>query len=276
MAEEWREIADRVFLRRHRSVKLNVGLVVGDASCLVVDTRASHRQGLELAAAVVEITALPRVVVNTHPHWDHFFGNAALRPAEIWSHTQTAAEIRDSGQAQVAQVRRWMLDDGDDDLAGELDQTRIDPPDRTFDDQATIDLGGRSVQLRYLGRGHTDGDAVVWVPDSGVVFAGDLVEEGDPPSFEDSFPLDWPATLTALAELATGPVVPGHGHVVDRDFVAGQGAALDRLARTAVRASAAGHDVERAWADLDFGEYTARTALARAYRQLDGEGGPAG
>ena len=89
--------------------------------------------------------------------------------------------------------------------------------------RATLDLGDRRVDLRFLGRGHTDHDVVALVPDASVLFAGDLVEEGAPPSFGDAFPLDWPATLGQLLDLAgEGPVVPGHGEVVDRDFVAGQ------------------------------------------------------
>jgi glyoxylase-like metal-dependent hydrolase (beta-lactamase superfamily II) len=81
------------------------------------------------------------------------------------------------------------------------------------------------VVLRFLGRGHTAGDLVVEVEGDGegtVVFAGDLVEEGAPPAFEDAFPADWPATLGRLHALARGPVVPGHGAVVDAAFVGTQ------------------------------------------------------
>ena len=88
-----------------------------------------------------------------------------------------------------------------------------------------LDVGGREVVLRFLGRGHTDHDLVVEVEDGSdgtVVFAGDLVEEGAPPAFEDAFPADWPATLGRVHALARGPVVPGHGAVVDAAFVGAQ------------------------------------------------------
>ena len=73
----------------------------------------------------------------------------------------------------------------------------IDPPDQVFDDAATIDVGGRPVELRFLGRGHTDHDAVVVVPGAAVGFAGDLLEANAVPYFGDGFPLDWPATAAA-------------------------------------------------------------------------------
>jgi glyoxylase-like metal-dependent hydrolase (beta-lactamase superfamily II) len=101
----------------------------------------------------------------------------------------------------------------------------VDPPDALVDDVAVLDVGGREVVLRLLGRGHTDHDLVVEVETSGdatVVFAGDLVEEGAPPAFEDAWPAEWPATLGRLHALARGPVVPGHGAVVDAAFVGAQ------------------------------------------------------
>jgi glyoxylase-like metal-dependent hydrolase (beta-lactamase superfamily II) len=98
----------------------------------------------------------------------------------------------------------------------------VDLPDRLVDDVAHLEVGGREVALRFLGRGHTDHDLVVDVDDGAVVFAGDLVEEGAPPAFEDAFPAEWPATLGRVHLLARGPVVPGHGAVVDAQFVAAQ------------------------------------------------------
>ena len=114
---------------------------------------------------------------------------------------------------------------GDDDAAGRVAAAPLDPPDAPVDDVAYLDVGGREVVLRSLGRGHTDADLVVEVETAGdgtVVFAGDLVEEGAPPAFEDAFPAEWPATLGRLHALARGPVVPGHGAVVDAAFVGAQ------------------------------------------------------
>jgi glyoxylase-like metal-dependent hydrolase (beta-lactamase superfamily II) len=197
VSEAWAEVGDGVFVRRHRSLDLNCGLVVGEDACLVVDTRSDLVEAADLAAAVRRITPHPWTVVNTHAHYDHCFGNAAFRPAEIWASRGCAAA-----------------------LAASLDQQGL--PDRLVDDVATLDVGGREVVLRFLGRGHTDHDLVVDVDDGAVVFAGDLVEEGAPPAFEDAFPAEWPATVGRVHLLAQGPVVPGHGAVVDAAFVGAQ------------------------------------------------------
>ncbi|MGH3588805.1 MAG: MBL fold metallo-hydrolase, partial [Pseudonocardia sp.] len=101
-------------------------------------------------------------------------------------------------------------------------------PDRQA--PAVLDLGGRRAELRHLGRGHTDHDLVVAVPDAGVVFAGDLVEQGAPPSLDEAAVAEWPATLGALLDLRPRTVVPGHGEPVDTAFVAEQRAELAEVA----------------------------------------------
>ena len=106
----------------------------------------------------------------------------------------------------------------------------IDPPDQVFDDAATIEVGGRPVELRFLGRGHTDHDAVVVVPGAAVLFAGDLLEADAVPYFGDGFPLDWPATAAALVALVDGVVVPGHGDHGGREFAEDQARSFAGLA----------------------------------------------
>ncbi|MGY1673271.1 MBL fold metallo-hydrolase [Geodermatophilus sp. SYSU D00710] len=217
----FREVADGVFVRRHASLDLNCGLVVGDGACLVVDTRSSLAEAADLAAAVRRVTPHPWTVVNTHAHHDHCFGNAAFRPATVWGSRGCAADLLATGEAQRAARVAELLADGDAAAAAQVRQAPLDPPDALVDDVAVLDVGGVEVVLRFLGRGHTGHDLVVEVED-GTVFAGDLVEEGAPPAFEDSFPAEWPATLGRLRALARGPVVPGHGAVVDAAFVGAQ------------------------------------------------------
>jgi glyoxylase-like metal-dependent hydrolase (beta-lactamase superfamily II) len=215
------EVADGVFVRRHASLDLNCGLVVGDGACLVVDTRSSLAEAADLAAAVRRVTPHPWTVVNTHAHHDHCFGNAAFRPATVWGSRGCAAELLATGEAQRAARVAELLAEGDAEGAEHVRRAPLDPPDAPVDDVAVLDVGGREVVLRFLGRGHTGHDLVVEVDDL-VVFAGDLVEEGAPPAFEDAFPAEWPATLGRLHLLARGPVVPGHGAVVDAGFVGAQ------------------------------------------------------
>ncbi|MBB5075910.1 MBL fold metallo-hydrolase [Nonomuraea endophytica] len=264
MNEPWQEVGDRVFVRRHESVDLNVGLVVGDGHCLVFDTRMSHREATDLIAAVRRITPDPWTVVNSHAHWDHFFGNAMFLPAEIWGHAGCAEEIRSGGEAQRASVLGFVAEE----RRAEIEEIDLVAPDHTFTDRATLDIGGRAVHLRYFGRGHTDNDIVLHVPDAGVVFAGDLVEEGAPPAFGDSYPLDWPATMSAmLAALPEPVIVPGHGAVVDRAFAQGQRDELAEVAALASRAHAEG--LRDLIGRFPYPEDVARQAIERAFEQLD-------
>jgi glyoxylase-like metal-dependent hydrolase (beta-lactamase superfamily II) len=259
---DWQEIGDRVYRMRYRSLDLNVGVVVGDDEVLVVDTRSFAAEAAELLADLRRLTRLPcRKMVNTHWHFDHCYGNATLRPAAIWGHQRCAAQLRGQGEE-----RRRKLMAAHPELAGELAAVALDPPDRPVGDAgAELEVGGRPVELRWCGRGHTDNDLVVVVPDAGVVFCGDLVEEGVPPSFgEDAFPLEWPATLDRLLALASPVVVPGHGDVVGHAFVRGQRDELAAMADLCRRVAAGELPAEEAVRAAPFPERFARDALALA------------
>ena len=220
----WAEVGDGVLVRRHQALDLNCGLVLGDDACLVVDTRADLVDAADLIEAVRGVTPHPWTVVNTHAHYDHCFGNAAFRPAPIWGSRGCAADLLATGEQQRAAVVTGLRAAGRAAEADLVEAAPIDPPDHLVDDVAVLDVGGREVVLRFLGRGHTDHDLVVEVEDGEgtVLFAGDLVEEGAPPAFEDAYPAEWPATLGRVHALARGPVVPGHGAVVDAAYVGAQ------------------------------------------------------
>ena len=149
-----------------------------------------------------------------------------------------------------------------------------DPPDRVFADAATLDLGGREVRLAYLGRGHTDNDIVVSIPDADVLCAGDLLENGAPPWFGDGYPMDWPATAERILAL-TGErtvVSPGHGDHGGRSFVETSvaqlpGHRLAGVARARRRPRPRDGDRRRAVA----GRQPSREPLERALAQLRGE-----
>ena len=262
----WREIADGVYMRRYLDFNVNVGLVVGDGAALLVDTRGSDREGRELGGEVRWITNNKLIVANTHHHYDHCFGNHAFLPSEIWGHEQCAARMRtDSRTTQLALAAAMP------ELAHDYTETSLTPPNKTIRDTATLDLGGRTVELTHYGRGHTDNDLVVVVPDVHVMFAGDLVEQGGPPSFEDSYPMDWPGTLGRMLDVADGPVVPGHGEVVTRSFIEGQLADLSALAQLARRVRFDGGSAADALPLSPFPATAARVALHRAFLQLAGE-----
>ncbi len=233
----WREVADGVLVRRHRVMDVNVTLVLGDDRCLLVDTHTHAGHGLDVLRAVRDVTAAPMTVVITHAHADHCFGTAAIVDAEpgtpVWGHAGCRAELLASGALQRKTTAAWLAEgDGSGD-AEQVLAVRIHPPEHTFTDSRRLDLGGRSVLLAHPGRGHTGHDVVVHVEGASVTVAGDLVEEGAPPAFEDAYPQEWPATLAALLPTLGAVVVPGHGDVVDRGFVEAQAADLAVVAAVA-------------------------------------------
>jgi glyoxylase-like metal-dependent hydrolase (beta-lactamase superfamily II) len=267
VSHRWVELADRVFVRRYAFYDQNIGAVIGDDGILVIDTRTSHVQGEEIRAHLRELTPLPVVaVLNTHGHSDHVFGNHVFRPVRIWGHERCRIMIEATGEFQ-----RRALIEGMPAIAADVEAVELDPPDRTFDERASIDLGGRRVELRYLGRAHTDNDTVAIVEGAGVVFAGDLVENGATPYFGDSFPLDWPATADALLALVDGWVVPGHGDHGNREFVARQLEGFRAIADLGHRVHDGDLSLDDAIATAPYPAGDAREPLERAVAQLRGE-----
>lgn len=231
----WLHLADGVLARRHEELDLTTGLVLGSDRALVVDTRGDHRQGAELAAAIRAETSLPCDVVLTHGHFDHCFGTAAFRPAAVWAHQGCATYLREHAERQRSEWGAHYRREGRADVADALAGTDVVLPDRQVAGSAEVDLGGRVVRLHHFGPAHTDHDLVVSVPDAGVVFAGDLVEQGAPPDFEDADPRNWPSALRGVLALRPEVVVPGHGAPVDADFVRGQRDELVLLADVCAR-----------------------------------------
>ena len=277
------EVADRVLVARYAQWDVNVGLVLGRDAALVVDTRASERQGRQVLDEVARLLGgVPLAhVVNTHVHFDHTFGNVVFTECEVHAHARVAATLEDEARRVKDACR---ADPGDAPEYGytaadlrDVVATQLRLPDRTFTGEAAIDLGDRVVRLAYAGRAHTDGDIRVEVPDADVVFLGDLIEESSHPSLgADSWPLEWTRTLDAhLARVGPGTVVvPGHGRPVDSAFVAAQSAALATVAEIIRERHRAGQPLDAAQQEPDsrlpYLLADLREAFARGYAQLSG------
>lgn len=268
--DRWRELGSGVLVKRHKVLDLNVTLVLGDDRCLVVDTHSHDGYARELVASIRTVTSLPFVVVNTHAHFDHAFGNDAFvagQPGlEIWGHEDCARSLTELGELQRRLTGQWLRESKRPEDADAVEAVRIVPPNRTFTADTTLDLGGRTVVLHHPGRAHTGHDVVVDVEDADVTVVGDIVEEGAPPSFEDSFPLEWPTTLQGLLPRLRRTVVPGHGDVVDADFVAVQAAQIAEVAEVAVGLPAGADDLvlARAAVKLSIGRQAGFVGLQRA------------
>lgn len=268
--DRWREIGAGVLVKRHKVMDLNVTLVLGDDRCLVVDTHAHDGYADELIASIRSVTPLPFVVVNTHAHFDHAFGNAAFLRAqpdlEIWGHEECRRDLEELGELQRRLTVQWMRESEREDTAAAVEAVTIVPPNRTFTQDTTLDLGGRHVVLHHPGRAHTGHDAVVDVPDADVTVVGDIVEEGSPPAFEDSFPLEWAASLESVLPRLRRNVVPGHGDVVDATFVNEQRAQIAEVAEVALTLPAGADDLvlAKAAVRLSIGRQAGFVGLQRA------------
>ena len=190
----------------------NVGAVVGEDGVLAIDARATPVAAQEWLAALRELTDAPiRYLVLTHYHAVRVLGASAFEAERIVAHERT---------------REWILERGEQDFESEARRfprlfraiesvPGLTYPDVSFADLLRLDLGGREVELRWLGLGHTAGDTAVWVPRERVLFAGDLVEAGAAPYTGDAFLEPWSTTtLDAVAALDAAALVPGRGPAV--------------------------------------------------------------
>jgi cyclase len=247
-------------------------VVIGDDCVLVVDTGQFPSLARAEIAKIRQVTALPvRYIVTTHWHNDHWTGNgefARAYPGVSFIATANTRTLEQTNGVQYASVEyadklldsigkalaRGTHSDGRPLLPSELpylemgkiqvkrfgmEMTGTTPiySNVTFSDSLDIYLGKRLVQIRFLGRGNTGGDAVVFVPDAKVLAAGDLVVNPFPYG-TGSFYSEWPSTLRKLLALDAKIIVPGHG-VVERDdsYVRRLTQLLDSL-QTQVAASA--------------------------------------
>jgi glyoxylase-like metal-dependent hydrolase (beta-lactamase superfamily II) len=199
-----------VYVAVAEPASVNLGLVVGSQWSLLVDTGSSPVQGRTVRASLAAVTDRPlTAVVVTHWHYDHAFGLGAFTDVPGIAHESLHFRLLSAEAAAEAQRLG-------------VDLKELGRPNVEIAVATAVDLGDRRVEIAHLGRGHTDGDLVVVVPDADLLFAGDLLESPGPPSFgPDSVPDEWPATLDAVIGLMTAATlaVPGHGKTVDREFV---------------------------------------------------------
>jgi glyoxylase-like metal-dependent hydrolase (beta-lactamase superfamily II) len=187
----------------------NTGIVVGDDAVMVIDTQATPVMAADVVRRIRGITDKPiRYVVLSHYHAVRVLGASAYRPEHIIASEDTLALIRERGeQDKASEIGRFPR------LFRNVESVPpgLTWPTLTFSGRMTLWLGKLEVQLLQLGRGHTKGDTVVWLPGESTLFSGDLVEFDATPYAGDAYFSDWPATLDALAALRPAQLVPGRG-----------------------------------------------------------------
>ena len=217
----------------------NSAFIVNDNDVIVVDDHVSPAAAWVLLEEIKEVTNKPvTTVINTHFHFDHAHGNQIFEPGvQIIGHEFTRRMLLGNPTGmplyqgyisampgQIDTLRKRIASEADAAAKAKLEtQLRVlennfasqkelkpTPPNVTLSTEMTLHRGAREIQIRYLGRGHTAGDVVVFLPNEKIVITGDFLTSGLS-NMSDSFPEEWVASLDALKKLDFDTVLPGHG-----------------------------------------------------------------
>lgn len=186
----------------------NSGVIVGDDAVMVVDAQATPVMAQDVIRHVRQITDKPiKYVLLSHYHAVRVLGATAYGASDIIASEDTYDLIAERGAADMAsEIGRFpRLFRAAESIPG------LTWPTLTFRGEMTLRLGTLEVRIRQLGRGHSKGDTVAWLPQQRILFAGDLVEYGATPYAGDAYFRDWPATLAEVAKLQAEKLVPGRG-----------------------------------------------------------------
>lgn len=264
----------------------NAGLIAGDGGSLLVDTLYDLPLTAEMLSAMRAATDRHPLThaVFTHSNGDHTHGGSLLDDSvqiiaaegtahemrtEIPPDLTTAFQVADLGPVLTPYLRPRFRGF---DFAG----ARLRHPDRLFDRRLVLDVGGREVHVLNLGPAHTEADAVVHVPDAGVLFAGDLLFTGCTPIVWKGPISNWIAACDTMIGLDPAVVVPGHGPVTDVEGIRDVRGYLRHVIEQADAAHAAGLGFKEAAFGIDLGEYgqwldaeRVVVNLYRRYQELD-------
>jgi glyoxylase-like metal-dependent hydrolase (beta-lactamase superfamily II) len=255
----------------------NAGLIVGDGESMLVDTLWDERLTAAMLTAMEPATAEApiRRLFNTHGDGDHWYGNGLLAPGvEMTASDRAVSQMREEPPSLLTRMApvagaagrlgraRWLPGAAGmrglaafNALLSHYEFNGITPrvPDRSFADRAELEVGGRTVELEYVGPAHTVGDAIAWLPDARIAFAGDIVFNGVMPIMWAGPVGNWIAALDRIESLGPQVVIGGHGPagslsdlaplrdywvwLRDRVAEAGPGADPSRLAERLIRSA---------------------------------------
>jgi glyoxylase-like metal-dependent hydrolase (beta-lactamase superfamily II) len=244
--------------------------VVTPAGVLVADGQGSVEETERLLAAIAGVTDQPVThLVVASDHGDHTGGNTAFPSGiEVFAHPTSAAVLA------AAAERARTADDG-----------RPVPPvaTRLVDDRAVVELGGRDIEVLFLGRAHTGGDLAVHVPDGGVLFLSEAYLNRVFPAMRSAFPSEWVAMIERAQALEAEVYVPGHGFVESPEVLQEELETYRRAVASVIdearRLHGEGVPVDEAVEQARFGDLEAwslrssqgETAIRRIYSELKGE-----
>lgn len=207
--------------RNPEALRSNAGFMVGSESVIVFDSLMTTDLAAKLSEEISRTSASAvGAVVNTHFHGDHIFGNSIFAPpAAIIAHENTrkvlSAEGQDYVELFIDHYHRQRPE-----VADRIRQSVVKLPTCTFNDELALYADDdRKVQLVFIGPAHTDGDIVIYIPDSGVLFAGDVIFNRIHPYCLEATIDGSIAALERLSSLNVSRVVPGHGDIADASII---------------------------------------------------------
>jgi glyoxylase-like metal-dependent hydrolase (beta-lactamase superfamily II) len=227
----------------------NSGVIIGDDSVMIVEAQATPRLANMVIEKVREVTDKPIThVVLTHYHAVRVLGASAFKADQIIMSDAARGMVMERGQEDWdSEFQRFpRLFEGHESIPG------LTYPTTTFSDSMTVYLGNRRIEIKQIGRAHTAGDSVIWVPDEQVMFSGDIVEYNSACYCGDGYFNEWGSTLDAVKAYNPQSIAPGRGDALvgvdrvneaienTRDFV-------ESTYRPAARVAARNGTLKDAW-----------------------------
>jgi glyoxylase-like metal-dependent hydrolase (beta-lactamase superfamily II) len=261
----------------------NSGVIIGDDAVMVIEAQATPRLAAKVIEEIRRVTDKPIThLVLTHYHAVRVLGASAYGAGQVIMSDAGRGMVAERGQEDwQSEFQRFpRLFEGHESIPG------LTWPTTTFSEAMTVYLGKRRVDIMHLGRAHTAGDAVVWVPDQEVMFTGDIVEYHSACYCGDGHLTEWGGTLDAIAAFEPAAIAPGRGDALmgdemvtaaienTRDFV-------ESTYRPAAKVAAKGGSLKDAWdavraecdpkfADYAIYEHCLPFNVSRAYDEARG------
>ena len=228
----------------------NTGIIIGDDAVMVIDTQATPVMAQDVIRRIREVTDKPiKYVLLSHYHAVRVLGASAYGAEHIIASEDTRDLIVERGQfdkdSEIGRFPRLFQN-------VESVPPGLTWPTMTFTGKMTLWLGSLEVQILQLGRGHTKGDTVAWLPQEKILFSGDLVEFDATPYAGDAYFQDWPQTLDNIAALQPEKLVPGRGAALQTPAqvqagLAGTRAFISDLYASVKESAAKGEDLRKVY-----------------------------
>lgn len=240
------KVSDDIFTFTKGSViDSNTTFIVSNEGVLVIDTRPNPDEALKVLKEIRKVTSKPiKYVINTHFHGDHVFGNQIFAEASaIIAHKNVRLFLEgETGKEHLGAFKKMGIPG--------LEDTRIIIPDITYHKGLDIIFGRFNLQVRYLGKGHTDSDTIIYLPDEKILITGDLIFNGKIPFAGHAYISEWIKRVEELEKFDVRIVIPGHGDVGDRAMIKVMKQYLTELKNTVMERVKKGKTLEETKAEV--------------------------